>query len=905
MLSQLIVGIDLGTTHTAVAYTPPNGDGTVRLFELPQLVTAAELARQPLLPSVLYAALPGEGVQDPYASDEWTLGEFARRRAAEVPGRSVASAKSWLCHAGVDRNAAILPWGVETPDTPRLSPVEASARILRHVRAAWNAAFADYPLERQTLILTVPASFDGVARELTVRAAARAGLHVRLLEEPQAAFYDYLTRHGSQALDALLTASNQAEVLVCDVGGGTTDLTLIRAARAEQELKLSRIAVGRHLLLGGDNIDLSLAHSCEARLLEAPERLEPARFGQLTEACRKAKEALLGPDAPELYPIRLLSGGSALVGSTLRTELTRAEVESLVFQGFLPTERQLPTRAKRSALVGFGLPYETDPAITHHLSEFLSRHLPEGQAPRAVLFNGGLFRSPRVQARLLQVLSEWFGEDVQALPNADPDLAVARGAVAYGLALLGRGPRIEAGAAHGYYVGVLDPGAAVKRGLCVVPRGAAEGELHVASSRALLLRLGEPVRFDLYAADHGALHAPGSLVELNSEDFSELTPLVATLPASGEERELRVHLEGALSAVGTVELGCVEADVRAPRRVRLEFDLRDAPPPSLRKSTRPAPSLPPKDRLEPALTAIDRVFGKGRADVKAREVKDLWRELERLLGERVTWSGELNRALYDAVLERHPGRRRSADHERVFFMLAGFCLRPGFGHPKDPERIAALVPLAEAGLGFAAEARSWQQLFIALRRVAGGIPEAEQARLRALLAPTLAPEELKLKRSKQFRPPSSDEVWELASWLERVPAEERAELGHWIVERTYRVREPRLWTWLGRVGARVPAYASAHYVVSRSTAERWVDHLLREKWADVPSAPEAALRLARVSGDRARDLSENVRAEVVKRLEAQGVPADQVATVRDYVPVAEAERAAWFEDVPLGLRLSE
>lgn len=904
MTGPLIVGIDLGTTHTAVAYADAGSAEAPQIFLLPQLVTASEVEARPLLPSVLYAPLNGE-VRNTLSDGEWVVGEFARRRAAEVPGRSVVSAKSWLCQRLVDRNASILPWGKDDSDSPRISPVEASARILQHVRRAWDAVHPHAPLHEQSVVLTVPASFDGVARELTVRAAERAGLHVRLLEEPQAAFYAALARSGSAAIAEILKEVASAQILVCDVGGGTTDLTLIRAARAsaDEAVHFSRSAVGRHLLLGGDNVDLALAHLCEARLLTPPERLEPGRFSQLVEACRQAKEALLGSAAPEQFAIRLLTGGSALVGGTLRTELTREEVRQLAFESFLPRERVNVAARRRSALVGFGLPYEADPAITHHVAEFLALQLAADEAPRALLFNGGLFRSPLVREHVTEVLRAWFGRTVVTIDNPEPDLAVARGAVAYGLSLLGRGTRIESGAAHGYYLAVADNAGRAAHALCVVPRGAAEGEPHVALSQPLALRVGEPVRFQLYASDHGAAHAAGALVPIDDE-LSELAPLVTEIAAPDPSaRELRVHLEGMLSAVGTVELACVSADSTPAQRFRLAFELKpDSAPAAPRASARPTPS-PPNEKLNAALTAIDRVFGKGRGDVKPREVKDLWRELERLFGERATWSGELNRTLYDAVIARAPGRKRSLDHERQFFMLAGYCLRPGFGHAKDGERVQALVPLCEGGLAFPAEARGWQQLFIALRRVAGGMQEAEQTAVRALIAPFLAPEELKLKKSKQFRAQAPDEMWELMSWLERVPAEARAEAGHWLIEQTYRNRDPRLWTWLGRIGARVPAYASAHYAVSRTTVERWLDHLLREKWNEVPSAAGAALKLARVSGDRARDIHEPLRLEVARRLEAVGTPAEQVQSVREYVAVAEAERATWFEELPVGLRL--
>jgi molecular chaperone DnaK (HSP70) len=912
MSRPLCVGIDLGTTHSVVAWAEAQ-QPTPQVFEVPQLVSAGEIESLPLLASSLYPPLPEETLPDPWADAPWVVGAFARERGQEVPGRLVASAKSWLCYAAVDRSAPILPWGLDAGDTtPRLSPVEASERILRHVQTAWDQAFPARPLREQSIVLTVPASFDEVARELTVTAAQRAGLNVRLLEEPQAAFYDFMARAGSDGLERLLRAGRErATVLVCDVGGGTTDLTLIEVTRTEAgALNLERVAVGRHLLLGGDNVDLALAYRCEATLVTPPARLEPSRFSQLVLACRGAKEKLLGPDAPESVAISIAGSGSALVGSTTSTRLTRAEVEAIVLDGFLPsvTRDAVPQRG-RAGLVAFGLPYEHDPAITRHISSFFARHS-DRPAPDALLLNGGLFRSHKVAERLRAIVSAWSGEPVELLPQPHPDLAVARGAVVYGLSLAGQGLRIGGGAPLGFYIGIEVEGE--RRAVCVVPRGAREGERHLAKLPGLALRVGQPVRFELFSAEAQEVHAPGAIVAIDDDRFLPLPPLSAVFEAAETAGggELAVALEGELSAVGTVELACVEEGaLAAPRRFRLAFDLRESSTP--RRTERPAPaaarSVPPaqlSQRLEPAEALISRVFGKGRSDVKPREIKDLVRELERTLGERRTWTLETNRGLFDLLQPCHAARRRSEDHERVYWMLCGYCLRPGFGHPKDPSRVASLAPLFEAGVGFAQQTRSWQQFWIALRRVAPGLNEAMQVELRALTDPWLAPAELKLKKPKQFRPLALEELLELASWLERVPVEFRIELGRWLLERTWTSRDPRLWSALGRIGARVPAYASAHHVLPPSIVERWLDHLLRERWQDVPTAARAASQLARVTGDRARDLSEGARREVVKRLEAAAAPGEWLECVRELVPVAEAERADWFGDeLPVGLLL--
>jgi len=447
---------------------------------------------------------------------------------------------------------------------------------------------------------------------------------------------------------------------------------------------------------------------------------------------------------------------------------------------------------------------------------------------------------------------------------------------------------------------------AARRALCVVPKGAREGERHVASAGGLWLRVGQPVQLELYTSDSAAAHRAGDIVSLD-DDFVPLPPVTTLFSAADGEGDLEVLLEGELSAAGTVDLSSVElnpSEGRAARRFRLAFELRaTGPVPS--KSAPPSASRPPPPRLPEALEAIRRVFGEGRADVKARESKDLPRELERLLGERRAWTLESNRSLFDALAEGRAARRRSEDHERVFWMLAGYCLRPGFGAPLDEQRIAQLVPLFEAGIAASANARSFQQFWIAWRRIVAGLREDTQTRLFRLLEPFLAPSELKLKRSKSLKSAEfSHELLELGASLERVPVERRVALGDWLIERSYRDRDPRLWSALGRVGARVPGYASAHHVVPARSAESWLDHLLRERWHEVPTAAATASQLARRTDDRSRDIADGLREEVIRRLEAIAADAQLISCVREFVPLVEAERAAWFgEELPVGLRL--
>ncbi len=586
---------------------------------------------------------------------------------------------------------------------------------------------------------------------------------------------------------------------------------------------------------------------------------------------------------------------------TRTTRLTREEVERTVLDGFLPVVgSDARLQRSRSALVAFGLPYERDVAITRHIASFLHRHAPPGTWPDAVLFNGGVFRSARVADRVLEALASWRGAPVVRLPDADPDLAVARGAVAYARARRGLGARIGGGSARGYFVGVAADPPRV-RAVCVVPRGAEEGVTHVASGRTFALAVGRPARFELFASDEVDAR-PGEIVEVDDDRFARLPPIATTLEPSSRTagaREVAVVIEGELTPVGTMDLACVEDDAASPRRFRLAFQLRGEPARAL--SSR-APPLSSQRPLEPAMGLLERAFGKPRADAGPRDARDLLRELERVVGERARWTTETNRRLFDVLVTGARARRRSADHERVFWLLAGWCVRPGFGDPDDSRRVASLVGLFDEKLAFPGEVRGWQQFFIAWRRAAGGIDEIVQTKIRDFVDPHLAPAEGGRRPKKPILSP--DDALDMASSLERIAPARRSSLGGWVLERTWTDRDPRLWSAIGRLGARVPTYASVHHVVSPLVAERWLDHLLREKWDAVPTAMVAAVQLARRTGDRARDVGDRVRKEVIDRLRAAGASADPIRVVSEVVPVEEQERAAFFGDaLPLGLRL--
>jgi molecular chaperone DnaK (HSP70) len=940
-VTPYLVSIDLGTTNTVLAYAAP-GAGEVQLFDVDQLVAPGEVARAPLLPSMRYHPLdaelaPGDlqlpwQLQDVAGVARVAIGRLARTLGAGAPGRLVASAKSWLSHPGVDRMAPILPWGAE-PDIPKVSPVAASASYLAHLRAAWNTRFPQAPLEQQQIVLTVPASFDEGARALTLEAARMAGLPpLRLLEEPQAALYDWLYRHRATLAQDL---AGTRLVLVADVGGGTTDFSLVKVELADGEPKLSRIGVGNHLILGGDNMDLALAHLAESRLSgQEGARLSATRLAQLTDRCRAAKEQLLAGDAPEQVAVTLLGGGARLVGGARSASLLRGDVERIVLDGFFPlNEQQEPARRARTGIVEFGLPYASDPAITRHLAAFLRQHAQAARealgvaddgarlpVPDTLLLNGGVFRGAALAQRLADTLAGWRGAPLRVLHNDNPDVAVARGGVAYSLARQGLAPAIASGSARSYYL-LLGEGADALHAVCILARGTGAGSEARLEGRTFALRLGRPVRFHLVSsvADPGGAPAqPGDLVDLSPADVVRL-PAIATVlraPDGGKRStEIPVQLAAGLSELGTLEVHCVAED-GSGQRWRLEFQLRGQEGDTDDSADASSDAaLPP--RAGEAVARIDRIFGTRSQQVDPREVRQLRASLEHLLGARERWDTPLLRHLFDALMARAKGRRRSAEHERAWLNLAGFCLRPGFGHPLDEWRIEQLWPLFEAGVQYHKDSQVRAEWWTLWRRVAGGLSTDSQLRLLDDFAFNLQADAAERgRRPVTLVDGSEDDMLRLGASLERIPSAYKAEIGNWMVERIMAMPsgpkpDPKasasfaryLWA-LARVGARQSLHGSAHEVAPGEAAGQWLEKLLQLDWKRIEPAGFAAAHIARRTGDRSRDITEPLRDDILRRLAATGAPASWSEMVREVVELDQASETRMFgEALPPGLKL--
>lgn len=921
--ARYLVGIDLGTTHTAVAYSDAqqSPDAGIRLFKTEQLIAPGELAARPLLSSVRYhpaeSELDSSNIRLPWPPlpiqgeiAAVVIGELARTLGAKTLGRMVTSAKSWLSHPSADRTAAILPWG-SPDDVPKVSPVIASAGYLSYVRSAWNARFPDHPLERQELILTVPASFDEAARSLTLEAAHLAGLAgVRLLEEPQAVCYDWLWRHQK---DLQRSLNGIRLLLVCDIGGGTTDLTLIKIELGDDAPKLTRVAVGDHLMLGGDNIDLTLAHRIERRLVGDDERLSAADLSLLIEQCRLAKERLLDADAPERCTVTLLGSGAHLIGGARSAQLSREEVETIVLDGFFPETglTDYPDR-KRSGVVEFGLPYVAEPAVSKHIAAFLGRHAGAARealseagippVPDAVLLNGGLFHSAAISRRLLSILSAWREQPLRCLDNEHPNLAVAFGAVAYAMARRGEQVRIGGGAARSYFLVVGKESNENPAGICILPRGSDEGHEVRLPQRAFSLRLGEPVRFHLVSSTEETEYQPGDLVaDIDDEHFVSLPPLALALGSKSLEQrqEIKVELTAALTEVGTLQLQCVALD-DPDQRWNLEFQLRRGTARTLSTED----SIHP--RLEETITRIELIYGKKSKNVTPKSVKGLRTELEKMLGSRQQWNTPLLRELLDALLAGAKHRRRSVVHERIWLSLAGYCLRPGFGYALDNWRIEQIWQIYPYGIQFITESQNWTEWWTLWRRVAGGLDAAAQESILADIARFLNPASARQKKiAAQLKKQGFEEIVRLAAVLERLSVERKTELGGWLLKRLQKPSEPnQSWWAVGRIGGRVPFHGSSHNVVSKETAVEWLEQMFAYDWKKVLSIGFAATMIARMSGDRERDIPDGVRKRVVERLRTMKAPASWLIMVEQLAELEEAdEKRVFGEALPPGLRL--
>jgi len=919
--SRFSIGIDLGTTNCAMAFCRLDQAGACsEALPIPQWESLERLVEPMTLASFLYLPTPQEAGQLHGAqgtmSAKWIPGRLARSRAGEAPGRVAHSAKSWLGHHAVDRTAAFLPWGSEEIPAPeKISPIHASALLLNYLRGTWDSRFGPGGacFDAQQITITVPASFDAVAQRLTLEAAAAAGFPqtVRLLEEPQAAFYRWLENHADPAaLWSQLPAGDLAtqHVLVVDVGGGTSDFSLFEIKRQKSSPlpSIRRLAVSDHILLGGDNIDLAIAHLLEPRFVAIGDKLAGSQWEDLVARCRDLKERCLAStgEAAEEFPLTLPGRSSKLFATSLSAKATRAEIDAILLDGFFPecAADAQPALAK-AALIEWGLPYATDSAVTRHLADFL-RELP---SVHAILFNGGSLYPAMLRARIQDLVGRWQeGTVPQVLDNPEPDLAVARGAARFGQLLAQQSARIESGAARSIYLEVhkqVPTGAPTM--VCVLPRGAATEEVQHIDNLGLELRLNRPVRFQCYYSTRHDDDRAGDLVTYQDHRFHKLPPLqtlarLAPGVAAPEGKRVPVRLAVKMTELGLLELECVSTAPGFQQAWPLAFNLRAADGAAAASAAEEAASLGVSaGEVTQAQERIVSIFSKRLDPQDLLSAARLLKSLEAILGlPKAAWNLFLIRTLWTSLRRCFPCRVNSLEHEETWLILAGFLLRPGFGAEMDPDRIDDLWQIHLDGPANPAKQIKLQE-FILWRRVAGGL---DRLRQHEVLDPHLA------ALRTQKNPPA--ELVRLAGSLERLDLALKSELIELFLARGCSLAEQggysaAYFVSLGTLLNRTPLYAGPETVVPPDHVAKAFELLEPLAWERHPEVLELFLRAARVTDNRSLDLPRALRKDIARKLEKAGAPPLKVARVENFVPLERSERASLFgEALPPGLTLA-
>ncbi len=923
IIMRYLIGIDLGTTNSSVAYVDTQKPQlALQFFSIPQLVALGQTEPLPMLPSFCYLV----------AKDEWPLGslilpwkeetstfvgQFAKIQGSSIPTRLVQSAKSWLCNLAANRRDKILP--LEAADVnQRLSPVEASAKYLTHIKEAWNAIMAkkdpDSEFEEQDLILTVPASFDEVSRTLTVEAARLAGLNqLTLLEEPQAAFYSWICQHEDTWTKQLKDGDS---ILVCDVGGGTTDFSLIEVHAKGDQLVFQRMAVGDHLLLGGDNMDAALAHYLEQKIQNVGfSALESHQWLKLQAEARMAKEQLLSRSAHDRYTVVMQGSGSSVVGGSLSVTIERSEVEKLLLEGFFGQyniEEALHL-CKSRGFRTMGLSYEDEPSITKHLAHFLKQagYLAQGKEITHLLFNGGAMKPESFQQAIYQSLCRWFSKkDLTILPSVSLDLAVARGAAYYGKARRGFGVQIGGGLPRTYYleVDVRDhTGHITQKALTLLPRGSEEGALFQ-SEQTFLLRPNRPVAFHLLTS-HVRLHdQQGQLIAVEESEMQRL-PLIQTVLRFGRRQVssamqdlIPVHLGIRLTVIGTLELW-LESQ-KTDHRWNLEFQLRTV--------TGQDESLMTTEKqrqdetfestyIQEAKQSIEELFTSTSSKFKPGSMME---KLEELLGiSRREWSSSILRGLWEPLLKSASNRKISLDHEARWWNLAGFFLRPGFGFPLDDFRIKELWKIILSELKTPKGQECQIQKWICTRRIAGGLNKGQQMQMASELLATLFNKKTgKIEiKGKSDLYSYSEKIRTLAS-LERIELPIKIRLGEALLMRILQKEAASYEYWaLGRIGARRLVYGSVGQVIPRDVCAQWVDQLLKIEQIDLEQWGFVIGQLARQTAHRELNLPEVLISRILEQKDL-GDRFKQLILHEGMLTQSEQEQVLG-ERLPVGLML--
>jgi molecular chaperone DnaK (HSP70) len=872
---RYLISIDLGTSQTLLAYFDlEQVDQGAQLFSIPQSIAPHQQQSLNYLPSLRYQLNTDDAAcidvderasQDPLLKNA-IFGPLAEQLGAQTEGHLIDSAKSWLSQQHVDPTQAILPWAA-APGVSKLSAVDASASYLRYVQLAWNAQHSQYLLENQTLVITLPASFDDIARLYTQQAAARAGLpNVQFLEEPQAAFYDWYARHQQ---DFTQTLNNIDLVLVCDIGGGTSDFSLI-GVQAGENFQLQRIAVSPHLLLGGDNIDAALAQQMLHKIKQSGQlqKLSKSRLQQWRLACRRAKEQLLSDTSLSQVSITLLGSGTRLIGDSFTEVLTRAQLMALIADGFFPaTSTIIDDQKTESAFSEMGLAYEKNPAITQHVQQFLTAHQVHADTRLAILCNGGVLSSEGVQQLLIDALQPQLQHAIVKLQNPHPQHAVALGGIHFLRAKLGELAAIRAPLPRNYFLKIAAEPQPLA--LCVLPKGSELNQLARVPAQVFTLRVGEAVRFDVLI-DHGQQPiAIGTLQPLTPRNFQQLPPLQLPLSSQQRTRERQVYLQASANELGNLQLMCVTIDEPVEQWL-LRFDLKSA--------AASAFTLP---------LAIQQIIAAcfGQKTAADKPIKTLKKDLEKISGAKEQWPIEHLRALVDLLLVHIKARRRSAEHERAWWHWLGFALRPGFGFVDDEKRLQQVLALLPAGIQYQQDASVWREWWLAWRRISGGLSlSAQQAFYQQCFFERQAAK-------------ISDEQLQCLASFEYFSLTQKTQIAREIWQRLQQTPQvTALWWALGRVGFCV--YARPPQPLPVELIQPWLENLLTRDWQQQPLIAFTAVQLMQDT------VPDDLRQAIAEKLKSSKCPASwlqllSAPELRDQ----QMDQKIWGDSLPLGIRL--
>jgi len=922
---QYVIGIDLGTTNSSVSYVDVAAlkveklagkqnlkkKNRVKVFNIPQLTGHGEFTKIPVLPSFLY--IPGdydiskEALRHPWKKrEDLFAGSFARDHGSKIPSRLVSSAKSWLCNHKADRKAKILPWGSDGFE--KISPVTATSEYLLHIKNAWNHFVKDEDkfLENQFVVITVPASFSEEARDLTMEALKIAGFgnSITLLEEPLAAFYSWLINHEE---DWQSHVKPDDLILVCDVGGGTTDFSLISLKESEGTPRFERISVGDHLILGGDNIDLALSKKVESKF-KSTAGLTPDKWKTLCHRCREAKERILEKGETSVR-ITIKGEGRSLIAGTLAADLTKEEVEKVLLDKFYPyveSEETLNIESGKE-IADFGLPFEKDSAVTKHIIRFLENHrgdvkknLSKDPMPDFILFNGGTLKPVLVQERIRQTIGRWFKADESKYPlileNNIPELAVGIGASYYGLVKHGEGVKVGSGSPRSYYLGVLAAEDNLSKAVCVIERGLDEGSIINLSQMKYEVRANEPVSFDIYSSSYRSGDKAGDIIRID-DSFSSMTPIqtIIKFGKTNKKKIIPVTIGAEYTEMGTLAMHC-NSEV-SEHKWRLQFQLRDHNSDIESSET----EVYDDAIIKKACCLIHEVFT-DKSD-KNDELKGIVRQIEQIVGQKKSnWPLSFLRSIADKLKDLEKTRGFSVEHEAKWLNLAGFCIRPGFGDAFDEERIARLWKIYLSGLIFTKAQQNRLEWWIFIRRIAAGLKAGQQRQVFQDISSLL----IKTRGNKgKIALHEQVELWMAAGNMERLLVKDKIVLSKSLLPmlKPGKKQDNLFWT-LSRLGARELLYGSVDRVVSANEVIKWVNQIMKKAWQKKDPVEYTIAQISRKTGDRTRDIDPDNVLRITSWLKERKANESFITMINEKKSMAVKERNAQFgEKLPTGLVL--